>query len=535
MKQILSIFLICLCVACSTTKNNNSQKPIYAIEGAPILTYEQLLEDHDSLVSYINQVSPIVYFNEEVRGIDFNRHAIELRKQIQPQTTISEYLQIVEKTLNSAQDGHSNMLGSWHLDILKNNWIPNGFVKGIDTSSIQYGYKYVDYLNKQFYTKLNLDLVYTSGQYYNLLPFSYAGKTYPASMKLISCNGTDIHDYVKTRIEHSSPLRWDRANDRAYHEKFYKPSDNYKKGLLKLVFLDKDNKKHKLHIKKNDTVTFLQDKNSVYGYNNEKSPIITHYFEKEKIFYAKLPMMVEAYGDTLSERLKPIISKNKVNAIVLDIRGNPGGSDNTYSNFLKKVVKDTLGQNVMVGRNFSPYNQNYFNINKDSVENRTTHTFKIDAATLKKPKMYYIVYPNFKFVVPDSLNYSFEGKIYVLQDRFIYSSASNLSNLAKNNDQLISIGETPDLLGGLQTNPTVLQLPHSKIIFRIESQIDFTDCKTPKDIFQNNVEYPVSYSIKELYSRITTKEDIFGKPFLLNSDPMFQKAVELEKLRKQDQ
>lgn len=533
MKKILSLLLICLCIACATNHKNTIPRPAI-IEGTPMLTYEQLLEDHDSLVSYINQVSPIVYFNEEVRGIDFNLYARELRKQIQPRTTIPEYLKIVEKTLNSAQDGHSNMLGSWHLDILKNNWIPKGVVTGIDTSSIQYGYKYDDYVNKQFYTKLNLELVYTSGQYYNLLPFSYSDKKYPASMKLISCNGTDIHDYVKTRIEQSSPLRWDRENDRVYHEKFYKPSENYKKGILKLVFLDKDNKKHNLNIKKNDTVTFLQEKNSVYGYNDEKTPIITHYFEKEKIFYAKLPMMVEAYGDTLSERLRPIIAKNKVNAIVLDIRGNPGGSDNTYSNFLKKVVKDTLGQNVMVGRNFSPYNQKYFNINTDSVQNRTTHTFKINAATLKKPKMYYITYPNFRFVIPDSLNFSFEGKIYVLQDRFIYSSASNLSNLAKNNEQLISIGETPDLLGGLQTNPTVLQLPHSKIIFRIESQIDFTGCKTPKDIFQNNVEYPVSYSIKELYSRITTKEDIFGKQFLLNNDPMFQKAVELEKTRRQE-
>jgi len=93
----------------------------------------------------------------------------------------------------------------------------------------------------------------------------------------------------------------------------------------------------------------------------------------------------------------------------------------------------------------------------------------------------------------------------------------------------VSIGETPDLLGGLQTDPIVLQLPNSKILFRIEPQIDLTNAKIKSDIFQNNVEYPVSYSIEELYLRTTTKKDIFGKDFLHDYDPMFKKVLEIEK------
>lgn len=529
MKQILLTFVLYLSIASYTCIHQPTLKAQTFNDGkTPVLSYQQLLEDYDSLVSYIKQVSPIIYFNQEVRGINFAYTAKLLRKHIHPKTSMGDYLQIVEKTLNAAQDGHSNILGDWHLDILKNNWIPNGFVKGIDSTAITYGYIYNEYLTKNFYTKLSLNLVYTSGEYYNLLPFSYKGKTFPASLKLISCNGTAIHPFVAQQTLFVSPLRWDRINNRPYNEKFYKPAAMYKNGRLQLVFADKTNKQYVLNIAKNDTIVFLQEKNREYGYNDEQSPIITHYFEDKGIFYAKMPMMVEAYGDSLSQRLAPVIAKHKVKAIIIDIRGNPGGSDNTYSNFLKKVVKDTLTQNVIVGRNFSPYNQRFFNINRDSVQNKESYSFKVPVTTLQQPEMYYISIPNFKFVVPDSSNYAFNGKIYILQDRFIYSSASNLSNLAANNEQLVSIGETPDLLGGLQTNPTVLSLPHSKIIFRIEPQIDFTNSKNKRDIFQNNVEYPLHYSIEQLYLRITTKEDVFGKDFLFNNDPFFKKVIALE-------
>ena len=136
--------------------------------------------------------------------------------------------------------------------------------------------------------------------------------------------------------------------------------------------------------------------------------------------------------------------------------------------------------------------------------------------------------PDYTYVSPDSITYPFDGPIYILQDRFIYSSTSNLSNLAKISDKLISIGETPNLLGGLQTNVVPLSLPHSKLIFRVEPQIDFTNTKTTADIFQNNVEYPVSYSIDFLYERTTTEKDVSGKEFLYEKDPMFRKVLELE-------
>jgi hypothetical protein len=522
MKSFFAVMITSLSVACSISKNEISDH-----HHLPELSYQQMLEDHDTLVSYIKQTSPIIYFNKEVRAIDFEEHAKNLRRQINKKTTTEVFLQIVEKTLNAAQDGHTNRLGKSSLDNMIKYWIPSGFVENIDSASAENSYKYIDYFKEEVYTKLDLNLVYTDGEYYNLLPFEYKGKNYPASMKLITCNGKEIHTYVNNLIELVSPLRWDRMHNRVYHENFYTHTENYKKGKLHLIFTDKKSKKHTLTISKNDTVSFLLKANWKYGYNKATDSLITHYFEKEKIFYAKIPQMKEELGDSVSRRLEKIISKNQINAVVIDIRGNGGGSDNTYAKFLKKIVQDTLKSDIIIGRNFSAFNQEYFKINRDSINKRTSHTFKVDVPTLKEPELYYIK-QSYNFVIPDSARFSFKGKIYVLQDRYIYSSASNLSSLAKNSEQLISIGQTPDLFGGLQTNPAVIMLPNSKVIFRVEPQIDLTNIKSVSDIFQNHVEVPVHYSIEELYLRSTMKGNIFEKNILINHDPVFKKVLAME-------
>lgn len=532
MRYFFILSIACFLTSCALhSKKTKSAASFNNLKSVPQLSYQQMLTDHDTLVSYIKQVSPVIYYNREVRHINFDKYATGLKKRIKPGISMAEYLRIVDMTLNAAQDGHSGRLGSWQLDIMKTNWIPNGIVKNIDSISMVYGHAYEKFANANFYGKVNLNLVYTGGDYYNLMPFSYKGLNFPASMKLLTCNGIQVHKFVEKQITAISPLRWDRANKRMYHERFYSPAQFYKNGKLNLVFVDKQKRKYHLGIAKGDTVVLTQKIKHPLGYNDESSPLITHYFEKEAIFYAKMPQMVEAYGDTLANKLAPIIARNKVNAIVLDVRGNGGGSDNTYANFLKRIVSDTLKQDVVVGRNFSPYNQKQFNVNADSVKKRDGYSFEVKVATLKEPEMYYISIPSFKFVTPDSVNYGFKGKIYILQDRYIYSSTSNLSNLASKNDQLVSIGETPDLLGGLQTNPSILQLPYSKIIFRIEPQIDFTGAKVPSDAFQNHVEYPVSYTIQELYQRVVSEQDIFGKNYLQQYDPMFKKVLEIENIK----
>lgn len=527
--KLISVIVTLMCFSNGNAQKNN--QPVKYLEGTPLLTTSQMLADYDSLVSYINQVSPIIQFNKEVRKIDFNKHAKKIKKKITSKTTMEEYLLLTEKTLNVAQDGHSNRLGTSLLDIVKKVWIPQGYASGLDTLDFPHSYKYEKFIKEKFYTKTKLELVYINGEYYNLLPFSYKGKNYPAAMKLVSCNNKQIHQFVKNMEELISPLRWDRANRKVYHENFYTVGEIYKNNQLKLVFIDNNQEKKTVYITKDDTVTFLEEKKNNFGYNTNKAAVITHYFEKEQIFYGKIPTMDEKFGDTLTKHFETVLKKFPIKSIVLDVRGNGGGSDNTYGKFLGKILKDTIKTNLTVGRIFSPLNCKYYDMNKDSIAAYGLSLIK-DGPKLKNLKMFYNIIPNYSFFYPEKEVLPFEGNIYVLQDRFIFSSTSNLSSLAYKNKKLISIGEMPNLLGGMQNITSIFCLPFSKVIFRLEPQIDFTDCKTVADIFQNQVEHFVTYPIAFLHERATTNQDIFGKNFLIQNDPMFKKVIALE-LQKQ--
>lgn len=304
--KLIVTFVTLMCFL--NIKAQNTTKPTKYLEGTPQLTHSQMLVDYDSLVSYVNQVSPIIQFNKEVRNIDFNQHAKKLKKKITSKTSMEDYLFLVEKTINIAQDGHSSILGNSGLDQVKAILIPKGFVKGLDTLDLPHSYKYEKFIKEKFYTKLKLELLYINGEYYNLLPFSYKGINYPATMKLLSCNGNEIHQFVKNMEELISPLRWDRANKKVYHENFYTVGEIYKNNHLKLTFVDNNQEKKSVNIAKDDTVTFLEEKKNNFGYNSSSATVITHYFEKEQLFYGKIPAMEEKFGDTLINRFKTIIN-----------------------------------------------------------------------------------------------------------------------------------------------------------------------------------------------------------------------------------
>lgn len=524
MKTSIYIYILTLLTACSTSKISTPES-----ESLPTLTQNQMLEDHDSLVTLIKQTSPVVFFNKEVRRIDFDKYAKKNRKKISKKTTTAEFLFLIEKTLNAAQDGHTNRLGPALLDHMKKYGIPSSGVKFIDSTEAQNSYKYDAFLRKKLYTKVELPIIYTSGEYYTLVPFNHKNKNYPEKMKLLSCNGKEIHKFVNSLIDIASPLRWDKTRNRNYKENFYKYAEIYKNNKITLVFETLEGKKLSIKISKNEEVTYLKDKKWKYTYNDAKEDTVTtHFFEKQGIFYAKLPHMQVHLGDSINNRFNKVHKNQKINAVVLDIRGNGGGFDAAYSNALKSICKDTLKQNMILGINWSHYTRKYYEFNRDSINKIPIFSFKTTVPTLQKPEMFYIHMTN-EFITPENQQKIFNGKIYILQDRYIYSAASNLSILAQSSDQLVSIGETPDLLGGMQRSPFVLMLPNSKVIFRVEPQLDFTNNKTVEDTFKNTVEYPVSYTIEELRFRTTTNESIVSKTFLLNQDAMFKKVLELER------
>lgn len=541
--KLLLVLLIVLCLF-SSCDNVNSKKEIEFselsaasasyLENVPTLRYEQKLEDFDSLVSYIKQVSPIVHYNYQVRNIDFFKETTELRKSITPECSQAEFLIILQKVINLAQDGHTSIVPPYLADLVKDIWIPQGIeVYGYDSTAFEYIKDYNSFLDETFNTNLELEIIYSQGKYFNLLPFSFDNKEYPANMELIKCNGHKVQNLIKEMHEFISPVKWDFRNNIEYHHNFYKSSALYKNDSIKLSFLTSKGEKFDLMFSKLDSVKFLENKKRNIGsYNTNSSVFRSQYLDTLKAFYARIPSMQVEYADSLLNNFSRIKATNNIEDIIIDIRGNGGGGDYTYMRFLSKILKDTLKVDFVLGRNFSPINREYYSLNRDTIKNREEYTFDIDLKSkLDSLEMFYINIPGYPYIIPDKNQYDFNGNIYILQDRNIFSSSSNLSNLASSTNRLISVGETPDLLGGQQTITMILCLPNSKFLFRIEPQIDFSNTTNRKDIFQNNVDYFVPYTIDYLYKKATTEDDIFGEYFLVNNDPMIKKVLDLKGIK----
>lgn len=524
-----TIFFIGLYLLSLSILTAQDNKEIIAnLEKTPQLTYNQMLADFDTLCSHIKQISPIVYFNKEVRGIDFDAMSMNLRQEIRPNSTKLEFLHVLQKTIRIAQDGHSSIVSQSLIEYAKED---EGYFEDIEYTAkdLEYCTIYNEVLWDVYVNDLDLKLIYSEGEYYNLLKFKHNNKEYPSLMKVLSCNGIPIHEFVAASMEYNTPLKWDGKKNRFYDENFYNANELFKNNKLKIKFQDSARKYHTINLAPNDSLIFLDKINYDFSFNKKStSKLLFHFYEEEGIAYIRLPHMEEEYADTIINVLETYIKKSNVNAVVFDVRGNGGGSDNTYMNVLEKLLAKPISINLIVGRNYSPFNQKYYEINRDSIAATEVFTFDAGVPSFKSQEMFFINIPDYEFISIDSSNFNFDGHIYVLQDRFIYSSTSNFSSLAKQSDQITSIGEIPNMLGGLQTDPTIQILPYSRLLYRIEPQIDFTGIQSLEDIFQNHVEIPVSYPTEFIYLRTTSDEDIFNKSFLKEKDPMFKKVLELE-------
>ena len=128
-------------------------------------------------------------------------------------------------------------------------------------------------------------------------------------------------------------------------------------------------------------------------------------------------------------------------------------------------------------------------------------------------------------IEPDTNTLAYQGKIYVLQDPFIFSSAGNLSNLCLNSEQLVSIGETNDLVGGRQTEPLFIKLDNSGLVFRVGTMLDFSGVKNLSDFSHNKVEVRIPSTIEDYYLRTTYEGDIYSQEFLLTHDRLIKYVI----------
>lgn len=486
---------------------------IYSQENPPIkknfpkLTAEKMYDDFDFFIETVEDFSPQIQVRKAVTGIDPLIEIKEMRSEISEMKSTEDFANLMLKAITILQDGHSSML--WP------SGYPNDYLMelGVSNDAIElfphyYELRKEDGIKKKF----NLKLKYINGYYYNIERISYRDKIIDSGWKLTKVNGKKAQNFISKLYPYLPRMRWDYLNERYYSEYFYNAINIKSEEVLKLEFVNDSGKRIKAKFNLNEAIQYKED-----AENAEESPPKVNYFANEQVLYIRVPRMSLDYNEFYPEEIRSKALGKPLKKVIIDIRDNPGGADNVWVNILKAIIDKPINFELLLLSNPTKelkahYPDDFDNWESYHVPFLDNHEYKIFASGSRE-------------IEPTDNSLNFDGKIYILQNDGIYSSAGAFSAIGLLADNIITLGQNTGWLLGRGVNPMVFELPHSKILYRIEPVIDFQNVKNARDVYHDNVEIPVSLTIKQYLNRLEYNGDVYGKDFLFNEDTVFSGAL----------
>lgn len=343
--------------------------------------------------------------------------------------------------------------------------------------------------------------------------FDYAYDALEKYYALFYRNGT--YDFLKNRDAYKKELK-NIKTDREFFDRMNKILSDLDDGHTNLL-----DSKEAYHIK--ETFSLANDNYP----NSVNIDLINYLFEtkisKIKIFdkifgkslantqnlkfqdinkdiaYLKIRSMIDpesdAFADDLS-LLKSYLKKSKnKRALIIDIRGNGGGNASYIYDYLypmimgKKDFKDTHEYILFRTDEVFKYDPQYSEI-KRVIKKIKESDFKYMEenipflkkdkemmADLRKNYTHIIFNPGYKNKGEFKDDYKFDGNLYLLVDRDVYSSAQVAAHFFKDNNLGGVIGEKTGG-DGIGTSPAMVKLPNTKYILRFSHELGLRETET---------------------------------------------------------
>lgn len=504
------IFL-CLMVQCFILSNIftvKAQEQKSAEIKFPVLTTEEMFADFDRYIETVINFSPQTPVRKAVTGIDPLEELKKMRSRIPKIKSTEEFAMLIQSAITVLQDGHSSLLwpGGYPLDYLQELGIS-------DAAMEQFPSYYELRRSDPNHKKFNLKLKYINGEYYNNAPFKHEGLSYEAGWRIAKINGRPAQAFIGELYPYLTRMRWDYTHQRYYSERFFRAFNLTSDQTLKLKFVDKNKKVSKGAFELSKAIQYEDPDVDAAAEQAEK----VEYFSDEQILYIRIPKMNLDHLDFYPTEIKSKASGKPLKKVIIDIRDNSGGADNVWVNVLAAIIHKPIDFELLL-----------LAVPSEGMKKK----YPEDSAKWESYRASFL--DNYEYAVfasgdrqiePDSSSLNFKGKIYILQNEGIYSSAGALAAIGMLADNIFTVGQNTGRLLGRGINPIVFELPHSKILFRIEPVIDFQNVKNAEDVYHDKVEIPVSLTLEQYLERSYFKGDVYGRAFLFNHDPVFNRVL----------
>lgn len=469
----------------------------------------------DVLLKY----NPQIPVREKAEGYSFKKALKNLENEWNKADEIEKY-QILYKAIGLCHDLHATVLNP--------QYIEKEDLESFDTLNIINMYQSYERAVKAIKrTGLPLTVRYTNdAEYVIVSPIILKGlhgfqniKLNPGD-KIETLNSTNTVDFISKQLLYSKDCQYDFENKRFYSN--YLGNFSFPVDSLVIVVKKANGMKMRLNAKNYISVIKKQfpKKNNLFCFKRHERIL---YDNKTGVVYIDLPRM--KYDSEIPEKLKLICIDKRIKTIVVDIRNNPGGSDDAWMNLISAIIKKPV----------TVYTKCSFRNNKKTIKYLNDDGDEEDESILEEIPILnneeYRVWLSEEVYEPDSNSISFTGNVYVIRDDEIYSSALAFTKTCEQIEQFITIGPTGGYLGGRGVTPMKFQLPESKLVFQLEPLLDMTGIDNIEDFYHQKLEIPIEYTELELVKRYTYNGDLFNFEYLKKHDPVFKKIMELEGIK----
>jgi hypothetical protein len=457
----------------------------------PELTQEQMYHDFDTLLYIMQECNPQIGVIKKITGHDIIEEMQAFRSEIATASTALDFAEIAQKSLAVSLEGHATLayLVWFH---------PRSYIEGIQRNSISKyefstTFKYAHAFREKALPSLYFG--YSNENYYLLYTTVFYNKndsvTLESGTKIRSCNGEPLLTSLAKERTHSSG--WDFKNRHFFANriKLHKETNSLqyeKEGQLYTIY-------------------FSAMKDNANEINRKKGQLVNvKWLSIDSALYIRLPAMQINSANILKDKILAYKSY-PIKSVIIDIRGNSGGSDEVWMGILATISDIPLCFSGTVLINNTPMARSIMSpLNKviqydilDSTLSFAVMTDEVDTI----------------FPMPDNIGY--RGNIYLITDELIYSSAQVLASLASEHNRIRTVGIPTGKCGGRGTTPSVFVLPYSRFMFTLNMNLDASNVQKVEDFYHDNPLYPF-YPSSDYYKYWYDKD----QPVEIDEKSMYQ-------------